>query len=58
MTWTKAGDLVTVGDDFAVRCWREDEKDTARKLRTEGEAGGRRWGCGWADVDASWDADE
>ncbi len=58
LTWTKDGELVTVGDDFAVRCWREDERGLARSLRTEGEAGGKRWGCGWADVKDGWDDDD
>ena len=55
LTWTKDGQLVTVGDDFAVRCWRDNERDLAKSLRTEGEAGGKRWGCGWADVREGWD---
>lgn len=40
LTWTSNGELVTVGDDFIVRCWREGED--ARDLRTGGEAEGRR----------------
>lgn len=57
MTWTPNGDLVTVGDDLTVRCWREDGVD-ARNLRQGGEAGGRRWKCGWAEADGDWDEDE
>lgn len=57
LTWTHGGELVTIGDDFAARCWREDA-DKARELRGCGEAGGRRWKCGWAEVDSSWDEDE
>lgn len=56
LTWTARGELVTVGDDFLVRCWREG--DGARDLRTGGEEGGRRWGAGWAEVEGGWDDDE
>lgn len=57
LTWTANGDLVTLGDDFLVRCWREDGEE-ARDLRTGGEGEGRRWACGWADVGEAWDGDE
>jgi WD40 repeat protein len=57
LCWTSEGDLVTVGDDFLVRLWREDGDD-ARELRTAGEFGGSRWGCGWADVGTDYDKDE
>jgi hypothetical protein len=57
LTWTHDGELVTIGDDFAARCWRENA-DEARELRGCGEAGGRRWKCGWAEADSSWDEDE
>ncbi|KAK3937645.1 WD40-repeat-containing domain protein, partial [Diplogelasinospora grovesii] len=57
LTWTADGDLVTVGDDYLVRCWRED-RDAASDLRRGGETGGRRWGCGWADVGDAWDGDD
>jgi WD40 repeat protein len=53
VAWTPEGELITVGDDYIVRCWREG--DRARNLRTGGEDEGRRWGCGWADVDPSHD---
>lgn len=56
VAWTSAGELVTVSDDFHVRCWREGEE--ARGLRTGGEGQGKRWMCGWADVDGSYDSDE
>lgn len=56
LTWTADGELVTVGDDFLVRCWREG--GDARQLRTGGEQGGQRWGCGWADVPASYDDED
>jgi WD40 repeat protein len=57
LTWTHEGELVTVSDDFSVRCWREDA-NTARHLRTCGEGGGQRWGHGWAVVDGEWDEEE
>lgn len=56
LTWTCEGNLVTVGDDFVARCWREGPD--ARDLRTGGEKDGRRWGCGWAEVAADWDEDD
>ena len=57
LTWTPKGDLVTVGDDCAARCWREDDAIT-RDLRLGGETEGRRWGCGWAEAEKGWDDDE
>ncbi|KAK5738906.1 hypothetical protein LTR17_005632 [Elasticomyces elasticus] len=54
VSWSHDGDLVTVGDDFTARCWREDAEG-ARGLRRGGEGGGRRWGSGWADVGRAWD---
>ena len=56
MTWTTEGELVTVGDDYTVRCWREGPE--ARDLRIGGEKNGSRWGCGWAEVDERWDEDD
>ncbi len=55
-TWTCEGSLVTVGDDFVARCWREGPD--ARDLRIGGEKDGRRWGCGWAEVKGDWDDDD
>ena len=57
LTWTTRGELVTVGDDFTARCWREDAAG-ARSLRLGGEGEGRRWGCGWAEAEKEWDDDE
>ncbi|KAI8625361.1 WD40-repeat-containing domain protein [Xylariaceae sp. FL1651] len=54
VTWTDEGKLVTVGDDYLIRCWSEGREEAA-DLRTGGETGGRRWGCGWADVGEDWD---
>ncbi len=56
LSWTHDGELVTVADDCTVRCWREGSD--ARDLRMGGENEGRRWGCGWADADEAWDADD
>lgn len=56
LTWTSEGELVTLGDDFVARCWREGPR--ARDLRTDGEKEGRRWGCGWAEAEGDWDDDE
>lgn len=56
LTWTSNGELVTVGDDYFVRVWRED--DDAGDLRIGGEGEGKRWGCGWADVRDGYDDDE
>ena len=55
--WSSEGELVTVGDDFRARVWREDAEE-ARSLRLNGERGGRRWARGWAEVDSAWDEDE
>ncbi|TVY84230.1 Cell division cycle protein cdt2 [Lachnellula suecica] len=41
VAWNSDGELITVGDDFLVRVWREG--DDARDLRLGGEAQGRRW---------------
>ena len=55
--WTHDGDLITVGDDYYVRCWREDG-DAARDLRMNGESEGRRYACGWADVEEDYDEED
>jgi WD40 repeat protein len=49
VAWNYDGSLTTVSDDFTARCWREDGT-VARQLRKGGEAQGRRWMSGWADV--------
>ncbi len=54
LTWTTEGKLVTVGDDYLVRRWSEDQSRAA-ELRTGGEGEGRRWACGWARVGADYD---
>ncbi|QVM10515.1 hypothetical protein D8B26_005173 [Coccidioides posadasii str. Silveira] len=57
VSWTNNGELVTVSDDLHARCWREGPD--ARDLRLGGEAGGRRWNCGWAEVnDPEYDEEE
>ncbi|MCJ1404878.1 hypothetical protein MMC11_008104 [Xylographa trunciseda] len=55
--WSSEGELVTVGDDFRARVWREDAEE-ARSLRLDGEKGGKRWARGWAEVDSEWDDDQ
>ncbi|KAI0977398.1 WD40-repeat-containing domain protein [Xylaria arbuscula] len=54
VTWTNEGKLVTVGDDYLIRCWSED-REQAADLRTGGETGGRRWASGWAETGDDWD---
>ncbi|RWA14885.1 hypothetical protein EKO27_g180 [Xylaria grammica] len=54
VAWTSEGKLVTVGDDYLIRCWGED-REKAADLRTGGETGGRRWACGWAETGDDWD---
>lgn len=56
VTWSKKGTLISVGDDYKVRHWKEGRR--ARELRMNGEAEGQRWRCGWAAVDAGYDDDE
>ncbi|KAB5550963.1 WD40-repeat-containing domain protein [Coniochaeta sp. 2T2.1] len=57
LAWTRGGKLVTVGDDYHVRCWGEDWAQAA-DLRRGGEVSGRRWNCGWADVGETWEGDD
>ncbi|KJR83817.1 uncharacterized protein SPSK_04000 [Sporothrix schenckii 1099-18] len=54
--WTHDGSLVSVGDDHAIRCWREDQEKAAA-LRSGGEGEGRRWASGWADMGENWEDD-
>lgn len=56
VAWTKNGTLVSIGDDHRVRLWKEGTQ--ARELRMNGEAEGRRWGCGWAAVSNGYDDDD
>ncbi|KAF2138711.1 uncharacterized protein K452DRAFT_360949 [Aplosporella prunicola CBS 121167] len=57
LTWTSEGELVSIGDDYTARCWRECQRE-ARELRNCGESEGRRWGCGWSEMRAGWDDDD
>lgn len=50
LTWTFDGDLVSVGDDYVARRWRE-KPEKARELRIQGQREGKNWGYGWAEVD-------
>ncbi|KAI9765761.1 MAG: hypothetical protein M1840_007195 [Geoglossum simile] len=56
LSWTCEKELVTVGDDFVARCWREGGE--ARRIRRGGEGEGRRWGWGWAELDRDDESDE
>ncbi|CAI6341075.1 unnamed protein product [Periconia digitata] len=56
VSWAQNGSLISVSDDHIVRRWKQGP--TARTLRMNGEAEGRRWQCGWADVPAGYDDDE
>ncbi|RKF79036.1 Cell division cycle protein cdt2 [Golovinomyces cichoracearum] len=56
LSWTCDGSLVTVGDDFLVRIWREGRE--ASNLRSRGEQSGRNWGCGWSQVNGDYDKDD
>lgn len=56
VSWARNGTLISVGDDFRVRRWREGTK--ARELRLSGEAGCGRWQCGWAIVADGYDDDD
>lgn len=58
LAWTSGGDLISVGDDLTARCWREGREGEARSLRVGGEGEGKRWGCGWAEVDEGWDDED
>lgn len=58
VTWTSEGNLVSVGDDFTARCWREGRRGEARSLRLGGEGEGKRWGRGWAEVEEGWDDED
>ncbi|KAJ5782568.1 hypothetical protein N7457_004342 [Penicillium paradoxum] len=56
LSWTPSGELITVSDDYSARCWREGPE--ARDLRNAGEAEGKRWQCGWADMKDSIDDED
>ncbi|KAI9793893.1 MAG: hypothetical protein M1816_007145 [Peltula sp. TS41687] len=55
--WSVEGELISLGDDYLVRCWREDA-DVARGLRLGKEGEGGRAGCGWAEFDGEEEEDE
>ncbi|QSZ37181.1 hypothetical protein DSL72_009275 [Monilinia vaccinii-corymbosi] len=56
LSWTSNGELICADDDWNVRCWREGRD--ARDLRMGGETEGRRWNCGWADVEEDYDDED
>ncbi|CAD0013067.1 unnamed protein product [Aureobasidium pullulans] len=51
LAWSTEGELVTLGDDFTARCWRDNDRNAAKGMRICGEGQGARWGWGWADVE-------
>ncbi|KAH6680683.1 WD40-repeat-containing domain protein [Halenospora varia] len=51
--WNTDGELVTVGDDYLVRVWREG--DGARELRKGTVEAGRAGHNGWAEVNKKYD---
>jgi WD40 repeat protein len=55
VTWAQGGNLVTISDDLAARCWREDE-ETARSFRAMREDDPEKYGVGWSAVrQPGWD---
>ena len=56
VAWSKTGDLITLGDDMAVRKWRDD--GNGRKVRWLREKARRRIGHGWAECEEEWDMDD
>ena len=56
VTWSSEGNLVTIGDDFRTRCWRNDEH-MARRLRNGYHGEVERHDAGWAAVREGWDDD-
>jgi WD40 repeat protein len=56
VSWATNGSLISVSDDLRVRRWREGSE--ARELRLGGETEGRRWQCGWADMQDGFDDED
>lgn len=56
LSFTSEGELVTVDDEYIVRCWREGPE--AKALRAGGQREGARLRFGWADVDEKYDDEE
>ncbi|KAI1326824.1 WD40-repeat-containing domain protein [Xylariaceae sp. FL0255] len=54
IAWTNESKLVTISDDYLIRCWGKD-REAAADLRSKGETGGRRWKCGWAHIGDDYD---
>ncbi|KAF2425739.1 WD40 repeat-like protein [Tothia fuscella] len=55
LCWSWDGQLITIGDDYSSRCWREGPK--AREMRRK-EFTHERHGWGLAKVDEGWDSDD
>lgn len=58
LTWTPAGDLVSVSDDHTAKCWRQKKDGEAKDARTRGPNSLSTFNCGWASVHRSWDNDD
>ncbi|KAI9671391.1 MAG: hypothetical protein M1831_004300 [Alyxoria varia] len=58
VAWTRDGELVSIGDDYVGRVWREREEGRARDLRQGGEGEGRRYMWGWAEVEKELDEED
>ena len=58
VAWTRDGELISIGDDYVGRVWRERDEGRARDLRQGGEGEGRRYMWGWAEVDEDWDEED
>jgi WD40 repeat protein len=58
VSWSSEGNLVSISDDFKVRCWREDANKARRIRGGRFRDGEMRIGWGWSDVGVGWDDDE
>lgn len=58
VTWTPAGDLVSISDDASARCWRQGVEGEARSLRNLGGNDPETYRSGWAIPDEGWDIED
>lgn len=56
VTWTHGGELVTLGDDYSARLWREGKQ--AREIRSAKDGRAMRAGWGWAETEEGWDGED
>jgi hypothetical protein len=56
LTWTHGGELVTLGDDYTARCWREGSM--AREVRGWTRFEKLSWGLADYEDDDGWDGDD